>query len=119
MAVAGQPHIALDAVGALLQSELVGGQRVLGTVGRRAAVGHHERVTADAGSASPEFIRLCCRVLAFGLNRNAGFGLRFDASPGSSSATITQRCGRPLDGLALEAEEHPADAAASSPAPIR
>lgn len=43
MAVKGQTHIALDTVGALPESEFVGGQGVLGSISRGAAVGHHER----------------------------------------------------------------------------
>src|SRR5690348_10638347 len=54
-------------------------------------------------SSSPEFIRLCCRVLAFRLNRNGrgvfllGFLVVADDHPA---------LGRPFDRLTLEAEEH-------------
>ena len=47
MPVSGQPDIAFDAVGAFLEGELVGGQGVLGALGRRAAMGNHERVSGE------------------------------------------------------------------------
>jgi hypothetical protein len=40
--VPGAVEVDLDQVGALLDGQLVGGQRVLGTVPRSAAVGDHE-----------------------------------------------------------------------------
>ena len=46
VAVAGQPNIAFDAVGALPQRQFVGGQGVLGAVGRRPPMGHHEGMPA-------------------------------------------------------------------------
>ena len=46
MAVAGQSDIALDAVGALLQGQLVCRQRVLGTGRRRPPMSDDEGVSA-------------------------------------------------------------------------
>ena len=41
--VAGQPHVALEPVGAELDRPLVGGQGVFGQLGRGAAMGDDER----------------------------------------------------------------------------
>ena len=52
MPVLGEPHIALDPVGALEKGELIGGKGVLWTFGRRAPVCHHERVTVEVLAGS-------------------------------------------------------------------
>ena len=100
VAVAGQPHIAFDTVGALLQRQLIGGQGVLGTFGRMRP-GAPPRTGGRRARRRPSSYGLCCRVLAFGLNRSGRFGLRFRClarfrrcSRLSVVGTITQR----LDG---------------------
>ena len=47
MAVAGQPHIAFHAVGALFECEIVGGQRMFGPSGRSAAMGNNKGMPGE------------------------------------------------------------------------
>ena len=110
MAVAGQPDVALDAVGAFLQRQLVGGEGVLGAFGRCAPVRHHERVAAERAVARVHG-RLCCRVLPFGLNRSGRFrfGFALLASVRLALAVVGHdhpALDGPVDRLVLEAAEH-------------
>ena len=118
MPVAGEPNVAFHTVGTFLQRQLVGGQRVLGPISRRAAVGDHEGCS-PCSAAADDAIDLCpvpgpwtqqltrfrrpagipagshrCRR---GLDGGAlGLDSPFDSTSARSGATITQRCcGRP------------------------
>ena len=112
MAVPGQPDVALHAVGALLQGQLVGGKGVLRTVRRGAPVGHHERMPAPNPSPSgvAEFIRLCCRVSGLrDSTGTAGIGGRIRSSRRSPSDWPAARpaCARSHQDLAHQDTSSP------------
>ena len=110
MAVAGQPHIAFHAVGALFEREIVGGQGVFGPSGRGAAVGNDKRVPGEhlVGPRHDPYAAGSCPSNSTGAaDAGRGWSIWADHDPAM---------GGPFDRFALEPFEDPGTAATAAAA---
>ena len=93
MAVAGQPHVAFDTVGALFERKVISGQRVFGASRRCAPVGNNKGVPGEhlVGATSFPYAAGSCP------SNSTGAAMR--ARRDDPRSTTTQRCAGRSTGL--------------------